>query len=424
MSNLTYRLGLLVLVMAAIGAPASSEIIPTSGVSSMTGSYNGWGVTIMGCFTTQAAAVAARDSYHYTSPPNPECSPDPWDGIAESAGMIDPAKWGSVGKRKGQAHMYFPCGSGTNQFVQWIWAKVPGVYVDNGPAGDIDGDGLPNWFDPYDNDASPFQWKFITHQVDEQGRTTYALIQTDKGDKITYGTYDPDKLNYIGIGEAWHGPSELLSQLYPGDGSMPVLGTADIKAPNIPDLVPRTGEDNTGNTAEVDYLADVVTNTQRMVEALGEANERLKGLQEGILAGNVLEGANQAGGGGGTSSAGVAEGVGQALDDQAQEAQEALTGANWGESPVFEGYGQGDIPTKPKTLGQVLTAGFAAHPLAHLADQVGYQGSGAVCSFNFEVYGQTITFSLCDYENILTIMGGILLGITSLWAIMICIGRG
>jgi len=56
-------------------------------------------------------------------------------------------------------------------------------------------------------------------------------------------------------------------------------------------------------------------------------------------------------------------------------------------------------------------------------DDSSITSSGAVCQVSGDALGATLVFSLCDYEDIFTMLGGFILGFAYLSAFLIIVKR-
>lgn len=419
----------LMLVMAGIAASstgANAEIIPTSGVNSMTGNYSGWAVQIIGIYATQAAAQSA--ALAWVAPPGSsgtactDSAPGWSGGYAADAGMIDNAKWGAVARKKGQYHTYFPCGNNTNEQVDFIWPKQAGVYVDSGV--DADSDGVPDYLDPYPTDPTPFKFKVISESFNAQGARTWIMIQTDRGDYLTFGTKSGSDINYMNVGGAWLDGTQLDNELGSWASSTKTVTEGRAPTPTIPTVTTPTGTDNTGNTVDTDYLADVVNNSKTAIDQNNLTNQLLKSIAESVQQNTQAvqgagSGAGGGGGGGGGTPAQTEEGVGAALD-----ARTTSAGDFSGITSEYPGLQEGDIPVK-----ESITDTLTNHPISGVTNSIkGFFTGSSVdasgsCSFSWNWKGQSISFSMCQWSSQLQFLGFGILALAGFYSLMIAMGR-
>lgn len=395
------------------------QCTPTSGISSYSGSYGGATVNIVGVYPTEADAAAAAAAYVGPAGTNglPACTATQ-GGYAYNAGIISSGWNDSKGRWERYNHSTFGCGpqDGTKVVLAFIYPSNPSSGICAALPPDTDGDGLRDDVDPYPDDPSEMSFKIIAYQ-ESNGVKTWVRIRMSNGDVFEYGTRDPNGVDWYNVGGEWLGNDDFAS-LFPGLSRTPGE-RVEIGPGTDPDM--SAGEDNTGNTVEVDYLADVVTNTKRALDNQAAQQDVLREISEGIKNQTKILSGNPGGGvvgGGGLNSGGVATGVGDALDERGTTAGDFSA-----IDPSFSGaLGTGDVPEKGSlttTLEGAQNWGGSIKTYL-LGSRV--VGSGA-CSFQWVYKGKSATFGVCQWSDQLALMGTLLLAIAGAYSLMIVLGR-
>lgn len=243
--------------------------------------------------------------------------------------------------------------------------------------------------------------------------------------------------------------SEFLDDKFPAgdpDDNGWEPGKSDPTPGGDPDEDPTgDGTGNDGNTAELDYLEDIVSNTQGIMNNQGNIQDNLINLE---MQGNIQSGqlnqiiAGQGQGtediidaiegipGGGSDMTGVEDGLGDVkgsvdeINDKLETQYEEP-----GEIGDIEGElgtvapGIIDEATDEGTLTEFFNGLITDNPVGNYIRGVQVNTSGS-CSFDAVLIGRNVTFSLCQWSDELGIMGTILIGLASLQAIMIVTKAG
>jgi len=274
---------------------------------------------------------------------------------------------------------------------------------------DSDGDGLPDSCDPKPNNEDPAIMRMISCQGDS-GNETWINMQLKDGTFITYGDYDAGEMEYINIGAPWVDQSWLVDNGWcTEDGGQESEEGADPIG-NLPIEIPDTenpnelpdGVGNDGNTTETDYLADIVTNTQNLQNSQGTISDQLHTLHQDNINEQLEEEKQEA--------------------EDMEDAEEGISNINDSDTDVEGEYTQEDVPEK-NLIEDILDGFVNNNPVQTVINDTGIDTTGAFCSFDWDYKGNTVTFSICEYENQLEIMGGILIAITALCSLVIILRR-
>jgi len=274
---------------------------------------------------------------------------------------------------------------------------------------DTDGDGLPDVCDPRPDDPNPAIFKIISTQG-TSGNETYLAIQMKDGSFMSYGTYDSNETEYLKIGEPWRNQSWLQDNGWcdsydggeSGESESPI-GEIGIEIPpveNPEDLEEGIGND--GNTIETDYLADIVTNTQNTTDNMQSISDQLHQLHVDNVNSQI-----------------------ENLQDEVEEQQEAQEEIGEIENieDSFDGeFTEGDKPSE-NLIQDVLDGFISNNPLNQVISETEIDIVNSFCSFDWDYKGDNITFSICEYEDQLEMMGNILIAITGLCCLVIIMRR-
>ena len=165
--------------------------------------------------------------------------------------------------------------------------------ISTGAQGDSDGDGIDDCFDPQPNNTAPFSYRLFKHQGTE-GNMTYMEFINEDGYKWGIGSYSPSTTSYIDMGSSFYSStetdpatSENSYSKFITDNGLSCTGSPDVDfaMDQVAELNPATGEpsetgtgttqgtDNTGNTSETDFLADIVSNTKATTDNLARLGD-------------------------------------------------------------------------------------------------------------------------------------------------------
>lgn len=403
------------------------QCLPSSGVNAYVGSYGGATVYIDGVYQSEAAAQAAAAAYvgPAGTPPLPTCTTFQ-SGYAYNATMINSA-WGEKGRWERYNHSSFGCGpqDGTKVIRVFIYPYSNPLSMCPALAPDTDGDGIRDDIDPYPSDTTPLKFKIVAYQTStdaSNGTKTWIRIQMEDGSFYEYGTKSTTKNDWYTLSPVWQGNDDF-SDLVTGLTAKPNADTVGIGPGTDPAIV--AGNDATGNVTEIDHLTDVVNNTKKALDNQASQQTLLKEIRDNIIEQTKVIGTGTggvgpigSGGGGGVDQAGVAGGVGTALDDRTTAA-----GDFSGISGEYNGsLGTGDVPQKGSITDTLQTAeGFGGSVKQYfLGSRV--VGAGA-CSFTWTYKGKSAQFGVCEWGDQLALMGTILLGLAGAYSLMIVLGR-
>lgn len=344
------------------------------------------------------------------------------------------------------AGVYTTCQAAGNP--QIIDANNDGIQ-DPPPVADTDGDGILDNIDPFPNDPTPFQYRLHQSQKDQNGNLTWLRIITDRftpaGTPITmsYGTYDGNAITITEIGaEEWLPSTNLAEQ----ELTFSENETVNISPPpNIQTLTP--GQDNTGNSAELDYLADIVSNTKATADNQAKNQIALEGIATGIGIGNKLlseltaKGGSSGGSGSGSypnqeTKDGEIISQLQAMNDKLQDdaaGRSSMTSQAGQGGAHLANFKQGVTEEEKAGFGNDMDTSYTGAAMAWLRDFIndnpfsqglldsGIQASAGSCSMSFQVMNKTHTFNLCFMAPALQNAGTILLALTSMLALFVIV---
>jgi hypothetical protein len=396
-------------------------------ITSDYGCASGWYVINYGLYEDQTAANAALTGAGYT-----------YQGVDTYCTGISYV-WG---KKSGGT-----CGNGW--FMGgWYYKTGEWAYCYE----DGDEDGLNDNYDPYPDDDTPFTWSREQEVRDETGKLRAVWIKTDRGDSFWIGDRAYAEACYAGENSCQtrmfiniggpqfpYDPSELaayfegeeVDDIETEDGGQwgPVNpvdnGTIEGEATG---MTPGEQSDSeTGDTALrkiIDNTGATADNTSRLGDYIVGVQSKLDGVVAGL--GKVAEGIDGlTGGSGGSVGEGVSEGLGdyfEGVDDETSDEQGDITAFDPEVEIDGSNFEEGDAVV-PKATGDNAITGLlnwflANNPLLDLADMVGINTSGAVCSIDESIFiGSVeipISLSLCEYEDQIENLGFILLGFAGL----------
>lgn len=290
---------------------------------------------------------------------------------------------------------------------------------------DTDEDGLPDDLDPYPNDANEMLWKVVASQVDENGSYTYMLIQTREGDYFTYGEEDPNKTTFYEIGGDYYGTQDLVNILSgPGMSEIEEKTSGQGPVTEVPGGTTYepgeygTGNDNTGNSTETDYLSDIVENTKQNLQNQSEMGQGLKAISDSLDTLNqqttiqgqetqsVLEGIKENLEGDYSSLEGLEAEIDNKVTSFQTEANDALSL----EDAPAEQQARGDMTEKLNTIkDSVDITPLTGTTVTTIGD----------CSFSWNYQGKEIEFTICAYASALQTFGTVMQMLMGLQCLLI-----
>jgi len=423
-SEMIYLLIVLVLLMSSGQVSAECEYGTAAPCPSPAGAQNS-------CYNTYAEAYSALRANPAESQYNLE-----WSANIQAPSESWSRELGQCRKRNGYDQYW--C----------FWYLTPG-YCIAPPVSDSDGDGISDSIDPFPNDPTPFQYRLHQSQKDQNGNITWLRIITDRftpaGTPITmsYGTYDPNAITITEIGaEEWLPSTNLAEQELTGSENE----TVNISPPpTIQTLTP--GQDNTGNSAELDYLADIVSNTKATADNQAKNQVALEGIAAGIGIGNKLlseltaKGGSSGGSGAGSypnqeTKDGEIISQLQAMNDKLQDdaaGRSSMTSQAGQGGAHLSTFKQGVTEEEKAGFGNDMDTSYSGAAMAWLRDFIndnpftqglldsGIQASAGSCSMSFQVMNRTHTFNLCFMAPALQNAGTILLALTSMLALFVIV---
>jgi hypothetical protein len=324
-------------------------------------------------------------------------------------------------------------------YIKYAFMYPIGDYLTSGcmeeVGQDSDEDGIPDKFDPFPDDGSPFDYKIVARQYSDGpgSDVSWMLIELEDGSFFEIGEKDGDDSVYMDVGSPWKDSETNYMediQEYTGSGSGGSWGGDQIEIGPGGDFDTGSGIGNEGNTQDLDYLADIVDNTKNTTNNQGIISDQLTEVNSNLN--DLKEIASQIGqDGGGDVNVNVdVEGIGQSVADEISEDREAegqeaetegqaaLDGVS---DPSFDGDVSGDVPEK-NLLSDVVSNFLSNNPVSQYLNNSGVECSGA-CSIDWEWKGHNIQFTICPYAEELQTWGAVMLGIVSLISLFIVVKR-
>jgi hypothetical protein len=335
----------------------------------------------------------------------------------------------------------------------------PGGTVDP-PTSDSDDDGIPDEYDLYPNDSEPYQYaiKNILRDADT-GEIKAIYLKTDRGDFFMIGdssycdTNDCDQ--EMTLTDNWRSGDTLQDY-----GVAIAEETLPANAEEIDTFFDQTiannstvtqnaaenitqGAESTGTETDNEALRAIQDNTAKATENQQVLADLLHNINENISTMNSREHAESA-----TDTPIVVTIEG---GDETETTPEDLSGTAAGMNSESAGFDSNlsqatgdlqtayetdstldDLPTHPEDeflgiatdkfdLSQRLMDMITANPVTQALTGIDIQTSGS-CSFSWDYKGNTIEFSVCNFQTALNAFGQILLGLTSIYSILVLFG--
>ncbi len=366
-------------------------------------------------------------SYRYQSPGVQSCSPAP---VADTEYF----SWGWI-----TDHKLYVSPPGEYQ-VQCTTVVIYAVVVDAnsenwsdvGPPPDADGDGIEDAFDPLPNDPRPFTYRSVESGEDVDGNTVYERFQIKDADgNITFtergSRDDVDGITYI---EMFPGSFKDSSDGFFSNDSSSVenTGSETYNTSQVINENIQTGNDNTGNTVETDYLEDIVTNTNNQLDNQQEIANSLKGIKEGI---DTLNQQTFAGTGGQIvsnittpSASEIADAI--TANENVKDAELDIEGENvensLGENDYTDTEFVADDAGEKTLISTILDTFLFNNPVAQYFEDSGITTTGD-CSISFDFKGSPVELTMCQYAGAVQAWGAVVLAFTSLLSVIIVFRR-
>ena len=323
------------------------------------------------------------------------------------------------------------------------------------PVIDTDGDGIPDAEDPFPDDAGGFTWTLEGQILDENLNPVKSFY------KVCSDTTGECHLITVGDGEGGH-YAQIRNGLTGTENNAPWLDTGNLVteggyeqevlegdgSPNY-----QQGDTDSGDGTDNSLLGQIANNTQRSVDNQGEMGKQLEAIASkgdmtnsilSEIASNTNEIANKTGTGQGTEvniDTPTAEEIGGAVEDALSNDEGVDYGAAQGDSTALDtayndaitGINEqltiGDAPEsmQERTVIEDKFGDLMLNPDLQDAQNV-ITGSGVnlsgSCSFTYDYKGTPITFSVCNFESQIDMMGNVLLSLAGLTSILIVFRRG
>lgn len=336
-------------------------------------------------------------------------------------------------------HNYFYCPAGENCTDQ-----PPDGQCQAGQS-DIDSDGMNDHCDPYPNDSSNVPWRVVHYEGNSHTMTeTFSdwdciQIETTRGDSFTYGTCTGSNTNGF-VGAPWRNQEQLETFGICGaaaDTYSPSYGGDQVGTDIVNTETDRTsggdidsGLDNTGNTTDQDYLADIVENTRATAESQGIIYDALRDLEDAVRDNTIIT--SGAGGTGDSTSPqettdSIIDAENQMAEDNQAEIdgyQNDITGADTsGISGIAQIGGEvGDIPDED-TLSTFWDTILANSPVSQYLGGSTVTTTGAECSLTWNYNGTPIELTMCGFQPEVQAFGAVILAFASIWALILVFRR-
>lgn len=346
-------------------------------------------------------------------------------------------------------------GVGTPQACDTVGYKgtVPDEFLN--PSTDADGDGIPDTYDLYPDDPTPYKFSIMSMIKDDStGQGVRYLVKTDRGDIFAFGSEPEDMTGYSH--EIFINPSlidgadaealfatQTKENTTTVDNSALYDTTTDVltnnqdpgtgTASNMSD-----GSATTGSETDNEALQKIITNTYSTTENTKRLGDYLKSINDtlsNIDTKQTLEQSGAIGSGGSTLSGDdIQSGVEDALTPGETDVSNSVSAAGNTDSAYSEAQGSitgtaslaADAPDdyKEKTdIAQKIDDLLDGSPFMNLITGTGVSTSGANPSLSYDFKGHPITLTVAGFESELNAFGTILLAITTL-AGMLLIFRG
>ena len=337
--------------------------------------------------------------------------------------------------------------------IEWTNPDDPGSQ--NCPIIDADGDGIPDADDPFPDDPGGFTWTLEGQILDEYLNPVKSFY------KVCSDTTGECHLITVGDGQGGH-YAQIRNGLTGTENNAPWLDTGNLVteggyeqevlegdgSPNY-----QQGDTDSGDGTDNSLLGQIANNTQRSVDNQGEMGKQLEAIASkgdmtnsilSEIASNTNEIANKTGDGQGTEvniDTPTAEEIGGAVEDALSNDEGVDYGGAQGDSTALDtayndaitGINEqltiGDAPEsmQERTVIEDKFGDLMLNPDLQDAQNV-ITGSGVnlsgSCSFTYDYKGTPITFSVCNFESQIDMMGNVLLSLAGLTSILIVFRRG
>ncbi len=325
------------------------------------------------------------------------------------------------------------------------------------PPSDSDGDGIPDDCDIYPDDPTPYKIRTYSYQTSENtfgGTKTYQWIHTDRGQTYELGTKDSTKSDFLTYSSPWEDPPTTCSGINtnpentePIPENNPFTTDAPTGEPSETDTDPafQPGEVSDGTETGDPLLRDIktntgkiATNTDRLGDYMKELTKAVQGMDRNtakIASGGTGTGTGTGIGPGdqaivdalGSGNAAIGDMIGardQANNEQAQGDKSAFEGLN-DDGHEYDGTLEEGVdydPASPLEEETWLSDFINDNPIKEWIDNSGFDTTGGVCSLSFvhPRYG-SLSFSLCQFESTFIAAGNILVGLCSLYGLILII---
>lgn len=294
------------------------------------------------------------------------------------------------------------------------------------PSLDSDSDQIPDLYDFYPNDPTPYSVKLIGFQTDDgtpDGTHVRENYITDRGDIFSIGDdYDITKQDNLIYNGTWQDPGDIFGTISSGGGfgssSTSETSPAQSIYSNSPatgsppggDPAISTGSASTGTETDTEGIRKIIDNTNVTAGNIGSLAGYLKDINRNLGDISNLTAQNTAQNNDVLSPAQQDDITSQAASNQSSydTAVSTITGDASLTNDAPDGY-------KTKTdITSKMDDFIANNPMAAIINNTGIEISGAQPYLSWTYKGQDILFRVDKYDDALEAFGVILLSMTTL----------
>ena len=327
-------------------------------------------------------------------------------------------------------------------YAECYWGIATGTCPD--PPPDTDGDGLPDQYDRYPNDPTPYSVKLTSYQTSDNtknGPRVRECYLTDRNDQFCIGAAFDDTLgDQIVLNSAWKDPLDLFGDSSIGDGTTtdPESTEGSFKNPDVTNNIPtgdapsgtdpslESGNKSTGTETDnealkgiMDNTGDVAKNTKRLGEYMNALNSAIQNMERNSIARTTLAQKDDVDKAAQESEAKAEKNAFKNFDVEGAIGDKITPTITEGEDGDYQDHGA----LADETWVQEF---IDANPISAVLDQSGFQYSNASSTANLNLgYLGSHTIDLSPLEAGFIAFGNLLVALVTLTGLIhVITGRG